>query len=258
MSASDEVDTATGEAPERVDAIALLAEKRAGLNAAREKYQNAKAMRDEIVMGDLARQIDSLLILIPELERDAQVVVEATGRKEAEERLLGIRRAYGSTVATYGEDEKRVEQAVAALSEAITTLNRRARKLEALSAEASSLSDRFGLTISKLTMPPEPQNVASSLPTPWQYRVVRPSFEETTDGTRRTRRDYLEVSGSIGFAIIQAAGGPRPFRELTVEESEVLEDNAERATHRSSASAAATEAIALGKLGVQGGHVHRG
>lgn len=256
MSASDEVDNAVGERPARENALDALNNKRAALKEARERYATARTMRDEIAMSDETRLIDALKELIPELERDAQVVVEAAGRKAAEERLLGIRRAYGSAVATYGEDEKRVEQAVAALSEAITTLNGRARKLEALSAEAAALSDRFSLAIPKLTMPPEPQNVALALPTPWQYRVVRPSFE-SDEHNLRLRRDYAEIGGTSGYAIIQTAG-LRPFRDLSEQEKEVLEDNAERATHRSSASAAATEAIALGKLGVQGGHVHRG
>jgi hypothetical protein len=257
MSASDEVDTATGEAPVRVDVVQLLNDKRRALNEAREKYVTARTMRDEGAMAHLSAKIDALKnTIIPELERDAQVVVEAAGRKAAEERLLGIRRAHGSAVATYGEDEKRVEQAVAALSEAITTLNGRSRKIEALRAEASSLSDRFSLTVPKLTMPPEPQlNLNAALPPVWEYRVVRPSFEQCEHGLR-TRRDYTEIAGTPGYAIIQTSG-LRPFRALTEQEKEVLEDKAEWKPDPVLAQAA-TEVNALGKLGVPGGHVARG
>src|SRR5438067_2538516 len=108
MTPSDEVDNATGEAPERVDVITLLSEKRAALDAARQRYHVAKEARDEIEMSTEARLIDQLKFLIPELERDTGVVLEARGKQQAEERLTGIKRAYGSTLASYQSDEARV------------------------------------------------------------------------------------------------------------------------------------------------------
>ncbi|MGZ3483606.1 MAG: hypothetical protein ACXU96_08465 [Gemmatimonadaceae bacterium] len=145
-------------------------------------------------------------------------------------------------------------QAVAALGEAVTTLNGRAKKLEALRAEAAALADRFALNIPNLTMLSEPQqNVVASLPTPWQYRGARPSFERCEHGLRE-RRDYAEISGSIGYGIIQTAG-LRPFRPLTDREREVLQE--ERKPDPVLA-AAAVEATALSNLGVPGAHVHNG
>lgn len=257
MSASDEVDNAFGAAPAKVDVIELLAEKRAALSVAREKYQSAKAARDEQQMGDQSRLIDALKELIPILETEAAGALEATGRKEAEERLLGIRRAYGSTVATYGEDEKRVQQAVAALGEAIKTLNGRAKKLEALRAEAAGLADRFDLTAPILTIVSESrEDIASSLPPFWRLRAQRPSFEQCEHNIR-TRRDYAELSGSPAYDVIGRTG-LKPFRPLTQQEKEILEDKADERKPDPVLAAAATEAHALGALRVPGGHVARG
>lgn len=170
-------------------------------------------------------------------------------------RIRTIKRAYGSNVASYQDDEPRVQQAVAALGEAVTTLNGRARRLEGLRAEAAALSDRFSLTAPILNMVSEPPTI--KVPPPWQYRVVRPSFEQCEHGLR-TRRDYAEIGGSIGYAIIQTAGGPKPFRALTERESEAVADNVEEQKPDPVLAAAAVEATALGQLGVPGGHVHRG
>jgi hypothetical protein len=118
----------------------------------------------------------------------------------------------------------------------------------------NALSDRFDLPPVKLEVVDEPPPI--EVPRPWQYRVVRPSFEQC-EHNLRTRRDYAEVSGTTGFAIIQTAGGPKPFRPLTQQEKAVLEDKAEWKPDPVLA-AAATQANALGKLRVPGGHVHSG
>ncbi|MDP9178634.1 MAG: hypothetical protein M3O61_13210, partial [Gemmatimonadota bacterium] len=106
--ASREVDSAYGAAPTRSEkkksAVDLLAEKRQAIDTARKNYTAAKSARDEQAMSDESRRIDQLKILISELEREAAVEVETAGRTEAENRLLGIKRAYGSTVATYQDD----------------------------------------------------------------------------------------------------------------------------------------------------------
>ncbi len=254
---SQEVLDAVGEAPERRKdkTIELLDEKRAALSAARGRYATAKAMRDETELECEARKIDALLILIPELERDASVVLEVAGRTAATERLTGIKRAAGSAISTYGEDEKRVEQAVAALKEAITTLNGRARKLEALRAEAAALSDRFGLTAPLLTTLPEPKQ-GIALPAFWRTHSVRPSFEKCEHGLRQ-RRDYTEIGGTPGYVLIRRAG-LRPFRELTERESAAVADTADERKPDPVLAQAAVEANALGNLGVPGGGVARG
>lgn len=257
MTPSEEIQDATGEGPVRENVIELLNEKRAALASARERYATARAMRDEISMGDLARQIDALLILIPELEQDAQVVCEVAGRKAAEDRLTAIKRAYGSTVASYQQDEARVVTATAALRDAITVLNQRAKKLEDLRAEAAALSDRFGLPVPSLSIVNEPrEDIAASLPPFWRHQVVRPSFEDDEHRLRQ-RRDYQEVGGSPGYGIIQRAGF-RPFRPLTEREREVLDGMAEERKPDATLQQAAAEVVALGALRMAGGHVHRG
>lgn len=260
MTPSEEVNNATGEASERtkvIDVVQLLNEKRRALDGARERYKIAKSARDEQQMSNVSRLIDSLRELLPELERDVSVVREATGRKEAENRLLGIKRAYGSTVATYRDDEARVQQAVAALREAITTLNSRARKLEALRREAAALAHRFELTVPPLAIVQEPRlDVASSLPMLWRMHSRRPSFEQCEHGLRE-RRDYTEIAGTPGHGIIITAG-LKPFRALTEREGEVLEDRDDARKPDPVLAQAAVEARALGVLGVLGGDVHRG
>lgn len=264
MTPSKEVDNAVGEAPasrekgtKTIDVGEVLHEKRRALDGARERYATAKAMRDEQAMGEEARLIDALREIIPELEREAAGVLEATGRKEADERLLGIKRAYGSTVASYQDDESRVQQAIATLGEAITTLNSRARKLEALRAEAAALADRFELTAPSLVVVNEPQrDIASSLPSVWRLRARRPSFRDCEHNLRQ-RRDYTESAGTPGYAIIQKSG-LKPFRELTQREREVLEARENERKPDPVLAQAGVEALALSNLGVLGGGVHRG
>jgi hypothetical protein len=254
MTPSEEVNNATGEGPERVNVIEMLAAKRVALNEARARYAVGKAVRDEAEMSNESRLIDQLKILIPELERDAQVVLEAQGKAEAQRRLTGIARAYGSTLSAYQQDEARIATASAALRDAITTLNSRARKLEHLKAEADSLGDRFGVNVSPLVVVSEPQG-GVTLPPFWRHHSVRPIFEQC-EHSLRTRRSYEEIGGSPGFAIIQTAG-LRPFRPLTEQECEVLEDREEQRRPDPVLARAILEADALGHLGVSGGRVLR-
>lgn len=259
MSASDEVDNATGIAPERsakgkkIDVAQLLSEKREALSAARKGYANAKEMRDEVAMGDFARLIDALKDLIPALETEFAGVLEETGRKEAEDRLRGIKRGAGSLRAELKEDDARVRELEKELNERNAERTTRARKYDAFQAEANALSDRFELPRVKLESVAEPPPI--QVPTPWQYHVVRPSFEACEHNLRQ-RRDYAEIGGSDGYGIIMKAG-LRPFRPLTQRESAVLDDRSERKPDPVLA-AAAVEATALGQLGVPGGHVARG
>ncbi|MDP9178498.1 MAG: hypothetical protein M3O61_12530, partial [Gemmatimonadota bacterium] len=151
----------------------------------------------------------------------------------------------------------RVQLALAALREAITTLNSRARKLEALREEAVALADRFALTAPSLAVVQEPRrDVASSLPMLWRMRSRRPSVERCEHGLRE-RRDYTEIAGTPGYGIVTTAG-LKPFRALTKRESEVLEDGEDARKPDAVLAQAAAEAHALGELGVPGGDVHRG
>ena len=124
-------------------------------------------------------------------------------------------------------------------------------------AEQSALSDRFGITVPILTMPSEPErDVDLSVPALWRLRVLRPSFEFCEHNLRQ-RRDYTEIGGTSGYAIIQTAG-LKPWRELTEREREVLEDRENERKPDPVLAQAGVEAIALSNLGVPGGGVHRG
>lgn len=89
MTPSTEVDSAVGEAPERaakdktIDVVKLLNQKRQALALARDKYQNAREMRDEQGMSDSARVIDALKEIIPELEAEVADKLEAAGKSKA-------------------------------------------------------------------------------------------------------------------------------------------------------------------------------
>lgn len=253
MTPSKEVEAATGEAPARVDSVQLLNEKRQALNAARERYATAKAMRDEIAMSDETRLIEALKELIPILETDAQVVLEATGQKAATERLLGIKRANGSHRTELYKCRARVSELAEELGKVAALEESWQRKCEADQMEVNCLTDRFDLPPVKLEVVPEPPRI--EVPRPWQYKVVRPSFEQC-EHALRARRDYAEIAGSVGYAIIQKAG-LKPFRSLTEREREVLTDREEERKPDPILVAAATEAQALGALRVAG-HVHRG
>lgn len=112
---------------------------------------------------------------------------------------------------------------------------------------------RFSIPPVKLESVAEPP--AIEVPTPWQHRVARPSFEQCEHNLRE-RRDYAELGGTPGYAIIQVAG-LKAFRPLTEREREVLEDRTERKPDPVLA-AAAVEANALGKLNVPRGGVFHG
>lgn len=251
---SREVENATGEAPARENVIELLAEKRAARDAAKARKKAAREMRDEEALSDESRLLDSLDQIIAELEIEAAVVIEAAARKEAEDRQLGIRRAAGSIRTEVSEDDQRIRALEKEIGEVNAKRTVRVRKYESYQAEANSLSDRFGLPPLKLETLAEPP--AIEVPASWRHHIVRPSFEETKDGTRRTRRDYAEIRASAGFAIIMRAG-LRPFRELTEEEKEFLDREDKRQPDPIFAQAA-IEANALGNLGVPGGGVARG
>ena len=100
------------------------------------------------------------------------------------------------------------------------------------------------------------RDVDLSLPPFWRLRVLRPSFEDCEHNLRQ-RRDYTEIAGTPGYAVIQTAG-LKPWRELTEREREVLEDRENERKPDPVLAQAAVEALGLSNLGVPGGGVHRG
>jgi hypothetical protein len=251
---SKEVRDATGNSPEHKSAVEMLTEKRELLDKARKNYATAKSARDHQAMSDEHWMIDSLLIIIRELEVEANVEREAAGRGDAERRMIGIKKAYGSVLDEYSEDDQRVEQSRKQLAEAITKRNARAAKLTGLEKEANALADRFGISQPKFAAVAEPKPI--DLPRQWRTTADRPDFEDTKDGTRRSRRTYAEASGSDGYAIIEQAG-LKPFRPLTPAETEAL---SEKENHRPDPvlAQAVIEARALGNLRAPSGDIARG
>ncbi|MEX2179339.1 MAG: hypothetical protein WD801_11545 [Gemmatimonadaceae bacterium] len=141
---------------------------------------------------------------------------EDEARERAKQRLLGIRRAIGSVVASLEEDEARVRAAKAALEDAIRRFNDRFGQVNGLKAEAEALCHRFQLptpALPKVTAPAlRGLETAPSVELVAHVRT-RPRVEQCEHGLRE-RRTYAEVRGTEGHTIITAAG-LRPFPELT-------------------------------------------
>ena len=219
--ASREVDSAVGAAPVRAKEV--LNGKRAALAAAREKYQIAKEARDEEMMGEATQGIASLTVLIVELEQEVTREIEAAGRKAAEARLLGIKKAYGSLVSEMDEDEKRIAE----LAEAIARLNNRYTKIAQFRAEALAVSDRFGFDKPALerAVPPSRREIATTLVLLQRSLLDHanewPAPTEQCEHKMRERRTYTEIQGTEGYDIIKSVG-LKPFPELTERQQAVV------------------------------------
>jgi hypothetical protein len=239
---SEEVNSAVGAGPEREKnrtVSEVLIEKQAKLAEARERYQTAKQMRDEESMSVEGRTIDSLVTLIAELEKEAAEELEADAVRRATKRMVAISRAAGSIANELDEDQRRVDEKMAELQEAIARLNGRYTKATQLRAEAAALSDRFGVDKPALPnlVPPARRDFVTTLANMprdlLDHRSIRQPVEEC-EHRLRTRRTYREVEGTPSFDIIEAAG-LKPFAPLTEKQQEIVggrERQAER-TRRS-------------------------
>jgi hypothetical protein len=226
MSSSSEVDSAVGEA--RPSAKQVLAEKQQALEDARGRYALAKEMRDEEGMGVESGIIEALREIVSEIETELVGAREWEGIRAAKDRLVAIRRAFGSVQSSIDGDVDRVNAAIAALEDTIATLNARYDQTTKLRAESAALADRFSLPKPTLPIvaPPASRDLAVALIRLPNTLVAgngsHPYLaEEQDEYNMRTRRTYAEAAGTPGGEIIEAAG-LKPFPELTERQREFL------------------------------------
>jgi hypothetical protein len=145
----------------------------------------------------------------------------------ARARLLAIKKVDGSLASEEEDDDKRVEEARAALAEAITRRNDRHRERVTLRAEADALCDRFELPKPELRslVPPDLRVGQVSVPAVVGHVRLIEADEQCPQGVRR-RRVYAEVKGTEAYRIIEAAGGPKPWSDLTESQQRFLEQKA--------------------------------
>jgi hypothetical protein len=141
---------------------------RADLCAAEQAERAAgERVRDALIAGtdvDAARSdrataslhVADLREATAALETALPKMVEAEAHADAERRMLGIHRAYSSLVDQYEKDLVRVEDASAALVEAVTRFNQRHRDLGDILLEALVLQERFGVKVPDLPRPVRP------------------------------------------------------------------------------------------------------
>lgn len=223
---SEEIDSAVGEATP--NAKQVLAEKKHALEQARGRYALAKEMRDEQAMGVENGIIDALRVLISEIEAELVGAREWEGVRKAKDRLVGIRRAFGSVLSSVDTDEKRVKEKIAELEDAISRLNDRYSQIVKLRAESAALADRFALPMPVLpdVVPPASRDLTIDLirlPSTLQAALSSHPYQATEQDeyNLRTRRTYAEAAGTPGGEIIEAAG-LKAWPELTERQREII------------------------------------
>lgn len=182
---------------------------------------------------------------LAKIERELAEAREASAKAAAKDRLIGIRRAVGSVIASIDADEKRVREKAAELAEAIKKLNDRAGQVAALKAEADALCDRFALASVELpTVVPPLRRDIDLLPVRLaDHPAVIFGVTESCEHQMRSRRTYVEVEGSDGYAIIQAAG-LIPFPELTPRQRGIVAERQREESGNAKALAGMGETIA--------------
>lgn len=165
MSPSEEVQTATGEAPERMkdNTIDVLAKKREALASARTRYLTAKQMRDEQGMAAEARVIDALLAMIPELEREATITREEEGRRKAHDWIHDQQGAAASMARKIKAAQSLVQEKLDALVLAIEAEERLRSAVSRQSFAKEVLTMRFDLpsSLEKVVTQPDLQDWAT-------------------------------------------------------------------------------------------------
>lgn len=154
---------------------------------------------------------------------------EAAGQAEAEQRMVGIARAFGSVRQQLDEDEAKVREAAWHATAAADRVNERFRALEMLRAEANALAERFGLAapaFPPVVIPARREGCAAAVMaaqaiTFLDHAHMRPDTEQDEHGVR-VRRTYREIEATEGYRIIMAAGGPKGWPELTERQRAIL------------------------------------
>ncbi|MCX6027091.1 MAG: hypothetical protein NTY23_12695 [Chloroflexi bacterium] len=147
---------------------------------------------------------------------------EAAGTAEAEKRMVGVVRAYGSVRQELDEDEAKAREAAVSYQVAAERVNDRYRSLARLQAEAGALADRFGVAVPdfpSVVIPAMREGCAAAAMTVQGAGFIDhahiPRATEKDEHGLRTRRTYEEITGTPAYEIITAAGGPRPWPALT-------------------------------------------
>ncbi len=169
-----------------------------------EKLTRDRRNADE-ALADAKR---ALPLLRERIEKDTQMLA----RVKAADRIVGISRARGSLVRQLDADGERCLGTAAKYQHAVETMNGRFKSIGVLDAEASALQDRFGIPIDQPT-PVVPPALREGCGYAAGYVNIEyvdhghraPSTEEHAESGPR-RRDYLEISGTPAFEIIQMVG----------------------------------------------------
>lgn len=150
MSPSQEVNAATGEAPEGMkdDALDVLNSKRESLESARKRYIIAKQMRDEQAMANQSRIIDALLAMIPELEQEASAARENQAREKARAWITNNRVAARSVAQRISAAQSVVQERLDALIVAIEAEGRIRSAISRQAFATELLTMRFDLSSS--------------------------------------------------------------------------------------------------------------
>jgi len=167
---------------------------------------------------------------IPLLQAKIKEQRETACKSEAEKRMTGIARGFGSLRQELDEDVEKALTQAKVYAEAVGVVNDRYRALMLLRGEASGLSDRFAVgapAFSPVVIPSlrggcnEASLVVDGARFVNHYHIA-PATAKCAHGLR-TRRSYREVSGTPTATIIEAAGGAKPWPPLTPKQHEIVE-----------------------------------
>ncbi len=155
---------------------------------------------------------------------------EQAGYSEAQRRVKGIARAFGSVHQELADDEAKVREAATSYVKAVGRINERFLTLAKLRAEAGALADRFAVDAPKLAPVVAPARREGCVAAHKlidgvgfaDHAHITPATEECEHHIRR-RRTYREVEGSEAFRIITEAHLVA-FPELTERQCEFVED----------------------------------
>jgi len=167
---------------------------------------------------------------IADLEQRAQGEAQVHWRAEAEARLTAIRRAHGSLLDQYEHDVARLQEGAAVYVDVGSRVRERVERLRKLGAEQNALLDRFpGLCAPPLptvTPPGRHEGVTAAVIAVdgvafRDHLHVTPAVEDDAHKIRR-RRTYGEINGTPAYEIIAAAGGPKPWPELSERQRQII------------------------------------
>lgn len=186
--------------------------------AEQEEQAAAEHAREALVVGDDAAEFirarneaQTRAVTLRETVASVEALVvmlrEAEGRKEAERRMLGIKRAYTSLLDQRAKDVERIVQASAALVEDSERLPARHRDLDALLAEALVLHERFGVALPDLPRPVRPASETRIVKALQRVREV--TLPETPSLPRRLADlPYRGALWSVRRVLERVAGTP--------------------------------------------------